>query len=150
MTDSGPDTLEHIRRVRELLVGVAEALMTRAVEHDASKLEEPEKSIFDRMTPRLAEAAYGSPAYAAALAEMRPALDHHYAVNRHHPEHFADGVRGMNLLDLLEMLVDWKAAGERDGGTGDLHASIDRNVERFSLSPELVRILHNTAEALDG
>jgi hypothetical protein len=48
------------------------------------------------------------------------------------------------------MAVDWKAAGERAGGTGDLHASIDRNVERFKLSPQLAGILHNTAEALDG
>ena len=30
---------------------------------------------------------YGSDEYKACLTEMKPALDHHYAANRHHPEH---------------------------------------------------------------
>lgn len=148
--DSAPATREHIARVRELLGHVIASLRTRAEVHDRSKLEEPEKALFDRMTPRLAEAAYGSPEYADALRELRPALDHHYAENSHHPEHYPDGVDGMTLLDLIEMLVDWKAAGERDGGTGDLAESIRRNVERFNLSPQLTSILQNTAQALEG
>ena len=59
----------------------------RALVHDASKLEEPEKSAFDRATPNLKSLAYGSGAYYAALKEVGPALQHHYAANDHHPGH---------------------------------------------------------------
>ena len=40
-------------------------------------------------------------------------IEHHYAVNSHHPEHYEAGIAGMSLFDLIEMLVDWKAASER-------------------------------------
>jgi len=40
------------------------------------------------MTPKLAGSTYGSEEYKAFLGQMKPALDHHYAVNDHHPEHF--------------------------------------------------------------
>jgi hypothetical protein len=63
----------------------------------------------------------------------------------HHPEHFKDGVDDMNLLDIMEMFCDWKAAGERHND-GNILKSIERNADRFGLSPQLVRILENTAK----
>jgi len=44
---------------------------------------------------------------------MKPALEHHYALYRHHPEHFQNGIDDMNLIDLVEMFADWKASSER-------------------------------------
>lgn len=76
---------------------------------------------------------------------MKPALDHHYAHNRHHPEHFPDGIRGMSLLDLVEMLADWKAATERHAD-GDLARSIEINQARFGYGDELKVVLRNTAK----
>ena len=33
--------------------------------------------------------------------------------NRHHPEYYEDGIAGMTLVDLEEMLSDWEAASHR-------------------------------------
>ena len=78
---------------------------------------------------------------------MKPALDHHYAVNSHHPEFYADGIRGMSLLDITEMLCDWKAAALRHAD-GNILKSIEINQKRFGYSDELKQILFNTVHAL--
>lgn len=142
--DSRQDTIDHILRVRELLYIAQNKLEARGFAHDQSKLREPEKSVFDACTGRLKAMAYGSDEYKAALTELKPALDHHYAANSHHPEHFPNGVDGMTLLDALEMLLDWKAATERMKGGGDIRRSLKINTERFKLSPQLVGVLSNT------
>ncbi len=85
--DSANDTHQHIQRVRELLFAVYNNLVARGFDHDKSKLGPVEKPIFDAVTPKLRGLTYGSEEYNASLAEMKPALDHHYAHNSHHPEH---------------------------------------------------------------
>ena len=80
------------------------------------------------------------------MAELGPALAHHYAANRHHPEHFANGVDGMNLFDVIEMLMDWKAATERMKDGGNIRRSLTINTGRFHLSPQTAAILRNTIE----
>ncbi len=145
--DSRPDTKAHIARVQELLAGVGDNLRTRAAKHDLSKLEDPEKSVFDVVTPKLKALTYGSDEYKASLAEMGEALTHHYAHNSHHPEHYEDGIYDMSLFDVVEMLMDWKAATERHTN-GNIWTSIYQNEERFKLSPQLARILWNTAREL--
>lgn len=143
--DSEVDTLRHSRRVDELLLEVIAGVQGRLHKHDQSKLEDPEKEVFDLVTPRLRTLTYGSDEYKASLAEMGPALDHHYAENRHHPEHFDNGVNGMTLVDVVEMLCDWKAATERHED-GDLRKSLEIQKVRFGLSDQLCDILCNTAE----
>lgn len=142
--DSRADTLIHAQRVGHLLGQMISELLTRAVSHDWSKTQPPEVAAFDEFTPRLAQLTYGTDEYRACLAEMAPALGHHYAANRHHPEHFHDGVAGMTLIDVAEMLADWKAATERVKD-GDLSRSLEINEQRFALSSDLVAILRNTA-----
>lgn len=145
--DSRPETNEHIRAVREFLGKVTYDLFSRSVDHDASKLVDPEKAMFDEFTPRLRELTYGSDEYKACTEAMGEGLQHHYAHNDHHPQHFAGGVDDMNLLQLIEMLADWKAATLRHEG-GNLGLSIVHNQERFGMSDELTRLLHDTAEYL--
>lgn len=142
--DSRPDTWAHIARVKLLLGAVTSNFNQRGAEHDLSKLEDPELSTFNACTLKLKSMAYGSDEYKAALAELKPALDHHYAANSHHPEHFANGVDGMSLFDVLEMLVDWKAATERMANGGDIYRSLEINTDRFKLTPQLRSILLNT------
>lgn len=142
--DSRADTLAHIDRVRVLIAECVNNLALRAAKHDASKLEEPEKSTFDACTIKLKSIPYGSDEYKAALAELKPALDHHYAANSHHPEHYANGVDGMSLFDVVEMLMDWKAATERMKDGGDIRKSLEINRDRFKLTPQLESILANT------
>lgn len=145
--DSTDDTLKHIGKVRILLAQVIVELQNRLTAHDKSKLEAPEKEIFDRVTPKLRTLTYGSPEYHASLEEMGPALDHHYSVNSHHPEHHEDGIHGMSLVDLIEMLADWKAATLRHDD-GDLKRSIDINAERFGYGEEIHTLLLTTARDL--
>lgn len=145
MSDSRYENLQHSRRVDELLLQVIEGIQRRVTQHDLSKLEEPEKSIFDEFTPKLKDSTYGSEEYFGFLHEMQAALDHHYANNRHHPEHFEDGVNGMTLVDMVEMLCDWKAATERHDD-GDLARSLEIQQTRFDMSDQLILILWNTAK----
>ena len=126
-------TLEHKQMVTKYLNLVIVELIKRAAEHDNSKLESPEVEYFDEYTPKLGTTTYNSEQYREFLVALQPALDHHYAVNRHHPQHFPDGVRGMNLVDLIEMLADWKASTMRQAG-GNLLKSIHINAtpEKFN------------------
>jgi hypothetical protein len=147
--DSSKDTLLHIKRVNELLLLFAQELMDRAICHDNSKLYDPEKPLFDKMTPRLKGLTYGSEEYKKSLAELKPALDHHYAHNSHHPEYYKNGINNCNLLDLVEMLCDWKAASERHAD-GDIFKSIQINKARFGISEQLAQIFENTVSKLCG
>lgn len=99
--------------------------------------------MFTKFTPRLKGMTYGSPEYKQCLAEMGPGLKHHYAANRHHPEHHEGGIDGMNLFDVLEMFIDWTASSRRHAD-GDIGKSIEHNKGRFSMSDQLVKIFQNT------
>lgn len=145
--DSTADTLFHIRRVSQLMGEAAQELIRRGSAHDQSKLEDPEKALFDKYTPILKTLVYGSEEYKASLAALKPALDHHYAHNSHHPEFYQNGIDGMDLFDIIEMFFDWKVAGERNKG-GSILRSIDVNKDRFKMSDQLVQIFKNTADKL--
>lgn len=175
--DSRIDTAKHIIRVRELLSVVMENLGARGLTHDQSKLRSPEKEIFDEFTPKLKGSTYGSSEYNEFLQAMSKGLEHHYAHNSHHPEHygfrkceacgevykpdFAEAcekcgcvklplsgrVAGMSLLDVAEMFCDWKAATERHAD-GSLEKSIKLNKKRFGFSDELAEIFENTRKEL--
>ena len=142
--DSTADTKKHIARVGELLEFAQGELTIRAKNHDASKLNSPEKELFDEYTPKLAGSTYGSDEYKTFLSGLKVALDHHYASNSHHPEHFKGGIDDFDLFDLLEMFFDWKAATERHND-GDIMKSIEINKTRFKLSDQLCSIFRNTA-----
>lgn len=145
--DSRPDTYEHILKVAFFCHKIAEIIMARGLAHDRSKTTSPELEVYDEFTPKLAESTYGSEEYKGFLRDMGAGLKHHYQVNRHHPEHFKNGVTGMTLIDLVEMLADWKAATMRHKD-GSLERSLEIQKERFEISDQLAQILHNTAEEL--
>lgn len=184
--DSTEDTKTHIKQVRNLFEKILGSLALRALAHDASKLEEPEKSLYDKYTPLLRGTTYGSPVYYQYLEEMGAALTHHYENNSHHPEHYdrpddpevaeisgyilrlkkknpkdralpwleaylrerRSRINGMSLLDVLEMLADWKAAGMRHAD-GSIEQSLEINRERFEISDQLFEILKNTVRELE-
>lgn len=142
------ETQKHIENVRKYIRFIIDKLETRGVKHDASKLESPEVELFAEMTPKLANISYGSDEYKETLEKLRPALDHHYSVNRHHPEHFVNGINDMTLIDIVEMFCDWKASTLRHND-GNLLKSIEINTERFHIDEQLKQILLNTARMLD-
>jgi hypothetical protein len=147
MNDSTQDTLKHMGKVQIRIDQFRDRLLSRGINHDLSKLEEPEKSGYDALVIRLADVPYGSDKYRAALKEAKPTIEHHYAHNTHHPEHWPNGINDMSLLDVVEMLCDWKAASERTK-QGSIAQSLTHNKERFGISDQLAAILENTIKEL--
>ncbi len=173
--DSVEETQKHISRVQSLMGLMITELFLNAGMHDESKINSMEKEYFDKYTPKLAGCTYGSEEYKQFLKELKPALDHHYEENRHHPEHYTkyvcngcfteykkeypsvcpgcgysqfqkeEDISQMTLIDLIEMLCDWKAATERHKD-GDIIKSLEINKNRFLISQQLSSILYNTVE----
>jgi len=139
------ETRKHIAAVSALMSSFIKVLLDRAECHDRSKLFDPELAVFTEMTEKLAGCTYGSEEYKGFLAAMKPALDHHYDKNAHHPEHYPNGIDDMTLADIVEMFIDWKAATLRTRD-GDIMKSIDINEKRFNMSPQLAKIFRNTAK----
>lgn len=142
------ETQKHIEHVRKYIRFMIDKIDMRGVKHDASKLESPEVEVFAEYTPKLNNTTFGSDDYYHNLEQMKPALDHHYASNRHHPEHFVNGINDMTLVDILEMFCDWKASTLRHND-GNLLKSIETNAERFNMDGQLKQILINTARMID-
>ncbi len=171
--DSRPATWAHIHEVQMKMHQIITDLTNRATFHDQSKLIDPEKAIFDEYSPKLKATTYDSQEYRDHLSMMKLALTHHYTKNDHHPEHFVGvdggtisknyprsgqvqgnvpirrdaGVHGMNLIQMMEMLADWKAATMRHAD-GDLRTSIEKNAERFGYGQEIHDLLLHTAAYL--
>jgi hypothetical protein len=146
-TEAEAETCKHISVVYGFLNKFIHILSHRALVHDRSKLESPEKEVFDEYTEKLRGMTYGSEEYKACLAEMKPALDHHYSANSHHPEHKPNGIAGMSLLDIVEAFCDWAAAAKRHAD-GNIMNSIEINRKRFGMDPQLSLIFINTVEEI--
>ncbi len=141
------ETMRHMEKVRNYLNKMVVHLLNRGEKHDQSKVVSPEMEVFAEHTCNLAGLTFGSPEYEAQKLKLSAALTHHYANNRHHPQHFKDGVNEMNLIDLLEMFCDWKAASERHTD-GNIRKSIEKNGGDFHMSPQLIRIFENSVDLL--
>lgn len=138
------ETYDHINRVRHFLNLIQVAIIERGQNHDKSKLEEPELEIFAN-APDLNEIKFDSKEYKESLEEIKPALENHYGKNSHHPQHYKNGINGMDLLDLCEMLCDWMASTERMKA-GNIRQSLTTNCERFKITKQLEEILENTID----
>lgn len=144
MYDSTIDVKLHIEKIQDLLMTIAVPELTqRAHDHDKSKLTNPEKETYDKYIPMLKKVKYGTPEYNSIKEEMaKYGLSHHYSVNRHHPEHFENGIKDMTLFDITEMFFDWYAASLRSD-TG-FEKGLLMNKERYNISDELYSIFINT------
>ena len=143
------ETRKHIAIVGKYISLVVNKLQDRAMKHDATKLESPEVEGFTKVTGKLSKTTYGSEDYHDTLkSDLQIALDHHYAKNRHHPEHYPNGIDDMTLIDVLEMICDWKAATLRHND-GNILKSIEHNTDRFSISPQLAKIMQNTVDLFE-
>lgn len=143
MYDSTKDTKEHIKNIQLILNILMNELNHRRQEHDESKLQYPEKNMYDTYIPMLQKAKYGSPEYFEIRNKMQEeGLDHHYEVNRHHPEHFENGINDMTLIDIVEMFADQVAASMKSD-TGYLKG-LESNKTRHDINNQLYQIFVNT------
>lgn len=142
------ETIEHIEQVRKYIKVCTDKLTTRGIEHDRSKLSSPELEYFAEVNHTLDGLTYGGEEYMKNLSKLGPALEHHYNRNTHHPEHYANGVKDMTLIDVIEMLCDWKASSLRQNN-GNLLKNIDINTQRFKIDKQLKQLIINTAKLFE-
>jgi hypothetical protein len=133
----------------ELLSQAAKELIDRGLRHDSSKFD-PEEAIplaqLEELIRTQGPAPYGSELYIKRTKMIEPMVRHHYQHNTHHPEHWNEGIDGMNLFDIIEMVLDWQAATERNK---DDAVNVSYSVDKYSISPQLENIIRNTYAYLD-
>jgi len=142
------ETYKHKQLINKYINLITNKLSERAINHDNSKLEYPEVDILKEHNHKLSNTTYNNEEDKKCRQEMKIALDHHYAKNRHHPEHFPNGIKDMDLIDLIEMICDWKSSSLRHND-GNILISIDKNQERFGYSQELAQIFKNTVKLFE-
>jgi len=124
--------MRHRDTVRLNIQRLTQELDRRALGHDLSKLALDELEGFVRINETARTHPYGSVEYETSLAsEKRPGgcIALHFRRNSHHPEfHALD--HEMGFLDIIEMVLDWKAAADTYG-TNTLRESLPVNRERF-------------------
>ena len=142
--DSTKDTLEHIKNIRDVFtVLVIPEIEKRVFNHDLSKLSSPEKETYDKYIPELKKVKYGSEGYKEVKTKMyEEGLKHHFESNRHHPEHFKNGVDDMDLFDIIEMFSDWFAASLKSDTP--FIEGLDTNIKNNKINPQLAKIFKNT------
>lgn len=139
------ETYKHIQQVSNNLNIFIRELVKRGEVHDASKLESPELEGFAVALPKLKNTEYGSQEYRELLSSIKPTIEHHQSKNRHHIEFHENGIDDMDLVDLLEMVSDWRAASNRNKN-GNVRKSLEKNASRYGITPQLEAILRNTIE----
>jgi len=142
------DYIRHIQWVTQGLLLMQGLLSERILTHDRSKIVDGmERNVYAAVVPEFYGKQFGTDDHKAVGAKLGPAWQHHLEHNRHHPEHFENGINGMTLIDLIEMLCDWKSAGLREE-KDSLYRSIDMLKDRHNIGPQLEAILINTVALL--
>jgi len=144
------DNLVHDFSTRNLEVdpkNIKTELDYRAFTHDNSKIENPdEKSFLDFMGPRdQTNPEYGTPYYYERSEQFRKL---HYLNNPHHPEHFANGIMGMSLIDFIEMLCDTNAARIKYGN-GNVAENILDQAGKYQFTDNCLQMSANTNKRLE-
>ena len=79
--------------------------------------------------------------------KLGPAWEHHLANNDHHTGHHENGIWDMDLMMILEMLCDWKAASERNPNQV-FSESLKLNIMKYKIEKPLANAIRNTAKSL--
>jgi Family of unknown function (DUF5662) len=145
-SDFVKDLIDHKQRVAGYMQIVANELFRRAAIHDNSKFLPEEFEIYEQVFPELQKHAFGSAQMKAAYEQLGPALEHHFQVNRHHPEYFEHGIDDMNLIDILEMVCDWCAASARSQ-TG-IQKGLLLNKQKFKIDDRVFGMIERTVVEL--
>jgi len=123
-------TTKHKLQVMRFMLKVCLRILKRAWVHDFSKYSKEEAPYF-AAAANTKDVVYGSEEYKRDVeVNLKPALDHHYRLNSHHPQHFEKGFKEMQPLDVIEMLCDWKASTLRNKN-GNIRTSLGLNRKRY-------------------
>ena len=118
-------------------------LIWRGVKHDNSKFSKEEfKYIYKAYNTNV---KFGTRQYYSLTRDAASARNLHAMRNRHHPE-FYGNINRMSIIDLAEMLCDWKAATKRVDG--DIIYSLRINTKRYKIDRDLVEAIRRDINEL--
>ena len=80
--------------------------------------------------------------------EYKDLVEEHVRRNRHHVEYHTNGILDMDLMDVLEMLLDWCQSAADNGDDVEENNSIGINAKKYGIDPQLTCILRNTVRNL--
>lgn len=140
------DTRKHIDAVAKNMCFMIVELSSRLIRHDSTKFQDPEYTSYSEVCQDLSRVPYRSPEHLRLLEKIYDATEHHKSNNRHHPEYFENGVNDMTLIDIMEMVADWKGAAECRGG--NIMETLHLNKERFNIDDQLWCIIENTMKMM--
>lgn len=144
---------DHKIRIKKWMNIFIDELRHRADVHDNSKLEEPELSGWKAMDkePRY---KYGTKEYYDKLNRYHWLMELHWRRNRHHPEYWQiwQFRRDRDLLDYIEMLVDWLSYSDRKLTYTKARELVARQAARYHMdepndpinNPPMSQLLLNT------
>ena len=141
------DTILHVSEVNENLETVASELRKRGAAHDRTKFTAIEFDAFVSTRSDFKKANYGTREYQECVDKVSHAVEHHHANNRHHTGFHKNGINDMTLIDIVEMLADWKAA-ERRSPDRELHDTIDYALKKYGVGDQLGSVIKNTLLSL--
>lgn len=134
---------KHKESVRILLTTFIKELRERIESHDNSKFDKEEFKPFVSVWNKFKEVDYCSKEYYECLDSVKDAVARHHRLNRHHPKHFQNGVNGMNIIDVIEMIADWYAASKRYK-TQSFEQNLILAKEEHNIDSQLFEIILNT------
>jgi hypothetical protein len=102
--------IRHRDFVRKNTQTLVNKLQERALLHDISKLQDKEFDGFVELDVERENWELGSKEY-ENISKTNKAIALHHSRNAHHPEYHKE-LEDMSLLDLVEMVIDWKSAAE--------------------------------------
>jgi len=103
---------DHQERVASTMRDISNDIEDRGDSHDSSKFSEEEYLGFVELFGADFSMDVRSKEYQDIVTNAKTScIQAHYKNNRHHPEHHAN-VADMTLLDLIEMVCDWKGASK--------------------------------------
>lgn len=139
----------HIRQVGGFLVDASSELARRAVRHDASKWTSNEWDDLVKVAPEYNKTVYGTEEYNSCREKLKPGIAHHEKANSHHLGHYPNGIAGMDLFDVIEMICDCKAAASR-GVNSDIREYFQRAGKQHGWSEDLTQVILNTIDRYYG
>lgn len=136
----------HIRTVQRFFTVITNKLNQRSMQHDLSKLNKDEFTGFVEVNQIARTHPYPSPEYTKSLKNNKT-IELHFSRNSHHPEFYPNGIEDMSFCDILEMVIDWKAASETYGNT-DMETVLLTQQERFDLKEKHIWLIRLILEEL--
>ena len=129
---------------------IFDELTLRAANHDKSKFSEPELTPYIWLTWNY-HCAWNNIPFELPIGmdqKIRDAKIHHFSNNRHHPEWHLDP-NEMTIVDLIEMVCNWKAVGQ-EFGEKSLVDYADRVLgKRFNFSQKKINLIWDLIHKMD-